>query len=186
MGSVFPSITSEHEAFIRAQHLFFVGTAGRDGHVNLSPKGYDSFRLLSPNQVAYLDLTGSGNETSAHLLDNGRITFMFVSFQDQPLILRLYGVGRVVLPTDADWQSLSAHFDPLPGARQIVAADVELVKTSCGYSIPFYAYEGERPTLAEWAEKRGEDGLEEYRRRKNAVSMDGMPTPIGLRNRETF
>lgn len=181
MGKVFEQLLPEHEAFIKDQHMFFVGTAASDGHVNLSPKGYDVFRILTPNQVAYLDLTGSGNETSAHLSQSSRITFMFVSFQKNPLILRLYGNGKVVLPGSSDWEEYALHFEFILGARQIVVADIETVKTSCGFSIPLFAYEGERSTLIQWAENKGTDGLETYWRQKNAVSMDGITTPLGKR-----
>jgi Pyridoxamine 5''-phosphate oxidase. len=180
MGKEYREILPDHAEFIKEQHLFFVGTAGREGHVNLSPKGHDAFRILTPNKVAYLDLTGSGNETSAHLLDTNRITFMFISFQGKPLILRLFGDGQVVLPGSEEWDELAGHFELLPGARQIIVSNIDIVKTSCGFSVPYYAYEGERSLLIEWANKKGEDGLKEYRKNKNARSMDGYPTPIGI------
>lgn len=179
MGKVFDSLLPEHEAFIKEQHLFFVGTAGADGHVNISPKGYDVFRILSPNKVAYLDLTGSGNETSAHLSATNRMTYMFVSFSKVPLILRLYGDGDVILPGTSEWKEVKGHFDVLPGTRQIIVSDIHAVKTSCGFSVPFYEFAGERSLLADWADKQGEDKLEEYRAKKNTVSMDGIVTPIG-------
>jgi hypothetical protein len=179
MGTVYASMLPEHQSFIKDQHLFFVGTAGRSGHVNLSPKGHDVFRILSPNKVAYLDLTGSGNETSAHLTETNRITFMFVAFQGKPLILRLYGTGTVVLPSDKAWSEYIVHFQELPGARQIIVSDVDIVKTSCGFSVPLYSFEGERTLLLDWATKQGEDGLTDYRKRKNSESMDGIITPIG-------
>lgn len=181
MGKTFSSIHPEHEQFIRNQRIFFVGSAplSADGHVNLSPKGYDTLRILSPNEVAYLDLTGSGNETSAHLKENGRITFLFVAFEGPPNIVRLYGRGTVVLPDTPEWDELSAHFEHVPGARQIIHAHIETVKTSCGYSVPFFSYNGERETLQKWAVQKGDRGLEEYRKTKNTVSMDGVITPIG-------
>jgi len=182
MGKLFDAIKPEHEAFILRQHIFFVGSAplAGDGHVNLSPKGHDAFRIFSPTQVGYLDLTGSGNETSAHLSENGRITFMFVAFDGAPMILRLYGTGRVVLPDTPEWEELAPRFEMMPGARQIVMADLHAVKTSCGFSIPFFEYTGERDTLKKWAVQKG-DGLADYHREKNAVSMDGMVTPLGHR-----
>lgn len=180
MGRIFQQIEPQHEKFIREQHLFFVGSAGRDGHVNISPKGYDAFRIVSPHQVAYMDLTGSGNETSAHLLETPRLTFMFIAFEGPPLILRLFGDGRVVLPGSEDWNEWASLFPVLPGARQIIVSNIDIVKTSCGFGVPFFAFEGERNTLIEWAEKQGDEGLEEYRSRKNTESMDGFPTPIGL------
>lgn len=181
MGKVYSSIQPDHEQFIKEQRLFFVGTAGRDGHVNLSPKGYDAFRVLSPNRVAYLDLTGSGNETSAHVLETNRITFMFVAFHGKPLILRLFGDGHAVLPGSGEWDELIGRFPQLPGVRQIIVSDIEIAKTSCGYSVPLYTYEGERSLLIDWAEKKGEEGLTEYRRRNNVHSMDGYLTPIGMK-----
>lgn len=182
MGTSYERILPEHETFIKEQHLFFVGTAAPEGHVNLSPKGHDVLRILSPNRVAYLDLTGSGNETSAHLSVLDRITFMFAAFQGKPLILRLYGRGQVILPGTEAWEELSPHFELLPGYRQIIAADIDIVKTSCGFSVPFFSYEGERDTLLKWADNKGEEKLMEYRKTKNATSMDGILTPIG----ETF
>lgn len=180
MGRIFQQIQPQHEEFIREQHMFFVGTAGREGHVNISPKGYDVFRILSPNQVAYLDLTGSGNETSAHLLETNRITYIFISFEEKPLILRLFGDGKVVLSGSDEWDELVDLFPVLPGTRQIIVSNIDIVKTSCGFSVPFFSFEGERNMLNEWAENQGEDGLENYRRNKNEKSMDGFPTPLGL------
>ncbi len=187
MGKQFSEILPEHEAFIKKQHLFFVGSAPSDdlGHVNLSPKGYGTLRILSSTEVAYLDLTGSGNETRAHLAENGRITIMFVAFEGPPMILRLYGRGQVVLPDTPEWNQLAPHFELLPGARQIIVVNVQSVKTSCGFSIPYYSYEGERDTLQKWAVAKGEDGLTEYHREKNTTSMDGRVTPLGERLRDT-
>ncbi|MBD0382487.1 pyridoxamine 5'-phosphate oxidase family protein [Paenibacillus sedimenti] len=181
MGKVFEMMLPEHEAFIAKQHMFFVGSAPLDGegHVNLSPKGHDVLRILSPIEVAYLDLTGSGNETSAHLEENGRITLMFTAFEGPPMILRLYGQGRVILPGTQDWEDLATRFTLLPGARQIIVVNVHVVKTSCGFSVPFYTYEGERDTLQKWAANKGEQGLLDYRKEKNTVSMDGLTTTIG-------
>jgi hypothetical protein len=181
MAKVFDAITPELQEFIATQHLFFVATAplSSTGRVNLSPKGLDSFRILSPNQVAYLDLTGSGNETSAHLLENGRITFMFCAFQGAPCILRLYGQGRVVLPPTQEWAELHPSFSPIAGARQIIVADIDRVQTSCGLGVPLLDYQGQRSALVNWAEKKGEEGLATYWQQKNLVSLDGLPTPLG-------
>lgn len=180
MAKVFDSITPDLQKFISQQQMFFVATAPLTprGHVNLSPKGLESFQILSSTQVAYLDLTGSGNETSAHLLENGRITFMFCAFQGAPLILRLYGRGRVVLPNMPEWQDLFPHFQPILGARQIVAADIDRVQTSCGSGVPLYTYEGQRQVIVNWAIQKGEEGLKEYHQKKNRVSIDGLPTPL--------
>ncbi|RAP77988.1 pyridoxamine 5'-phosphate oxidase family protein [Paenibacillus montanisoli] len=179
MGTAYPSILPEHAEFIARQKMFFVGTAAAEGHVNLSPKGHDVFRILSPNQVAYLDLTGSGNETSAHLSAAGRITFMFVAFEGKPLILRLYGKGRVILPSSPEWDDAAMGFNLYPGYRQIIVADIDIAKTSCGFSVPHYTYEGERDLLLNWAVNQGDEKLKQYRAKKNAASMDGYMTPIG-------
>ncbi|MEP7284137.1 MAG: pyridoxamine 5'-phosphate oxidase family protein [Chloroflexota bacterium] len=181
MAKVHDLITDDLQAFIKAQHLFFVGSAPMDatGHVNISPKGQDCFRILSPHQVAYLDLTGSGNETSAHLYENGRITFMFCAFDGPPNILRLYGTGRTVLLDSTEWADLSALFPAIPGARQIIVADISRVQTSCGFAVPLYDYMSERETLIKWAETKGNDGLTAYRQEKNSQSIDALPTPIG-------
>ncbi|MBB3110830.1 hypothetical protein FHS18_002897 [Paenibacillus phyllosphaerae] len=182
MGKMFTAISEDHGQFIRKQHIFFVGTAplAEEGNVSLSPKGYDSLRLLSPNRVAYLDLTGSGNETSAHLMENGRITVMFCAFEGQPNIIRLYGTGKVILPGSQAWEELYPQFTPLPGARQIIDIAVDKVQTSCGFSVPFMSYEGERDTLQRWAGQKDEEQLTAYRLQKNTKSINGMPTPIGV------
>ncbi len=180
MAKLYDQITDKLQDFIAAQQIFFVATAplSPTGHVNLSPKGLDSFRVLSPHQVAYLDLTGSGNETSAHLQENGRITLMFCAFAGAPLILRLYGQGRVVLPDDAEWLVLSGLFPAIPGARQIVVAEIDRVQTSCGTGVPLYEHQGDRDEIINWAQKKGEAGLQDYWDLKNRVSIDGLPTPI--------
>ncbi|BAY15792.1 pyridoxamine 5'-phosphate oxidase-related FMN-binding protein [Anabaenopsis circularis NIES-21] len=181
MAKLFDSITEELQEFIAAQNLFFVGTAplSATGHVNLSPKGLDCLRILSPHKVAYLDLTGSGNETSAHLQENGRITFMFCAFTEPARILRLYGQGHVILPSYPDWDSVYSVFPPLPGTRQIIVADIEIVQSSCGFGVPLYEYQGQRQTLVNWAAKKGEQGVREYQQQKNSISIDGLPTPLG-------
>ncbi|WP_028550900.1 pyridoxamine 5'-phosphate oxidase family protein [Paenibacillus sp. UNC451MF] len=181
MGILYSSMLPEHEEFIRKQHIFFVGSAplSDEGHVNISPKGHDVLRILSPTEVAYLDLTGSGNETSAHLLDNGRITFMFIAFQGPPMILRLYGKGRTILPDMPEWDAMAIRFNLMPGTRQIIHAHLHAVKTSCGFSVPFFEYTGERETLKKWADHKGEQELVAYRQQKNATSMDGIITPLG-------
>lgn len=181
MAKLFDCITAELQHFISAQPMFFVATAplSPNGHVNLAPKGLDSFRILSPNQVAYLDLTGSGNETSAHLRDNGRITFMFCAFQEPPCILRLYGRGEVVLSGSSEWDALYTQFPPIPGARQIITAKIDRVQTSCGSGVPLMGLIDQRETIIKWAKKKGESGLQAYWQQKNLVSIDGLPTPIG-------
>jgi hypothetical protein len=172
------SISPELRTFVEAQKVFFVATAPLEptGHVNLSPKGMDTFRVLSPERVAYLDLTGSGNETAAHLLQNGRITFMFCAFEGKPKILRLYGRRRVVRHVEAEWEPLSALFPPLPGSRQVIVADVTRVQTSCGFGVPLMSFEADRDALVGWAEAKGEEELRRYREQKNRQSIDGLPT----------
>lgn len=180
MAKLFDSITPELQEFIAAQQIFFVATAPLDaaGHVNVSPKGLATFHLLSPHRVAYLDLTGSGNETSAHLEENGRITFMFCAFQGPPKILRLYGQGRTVLPNRGNWSELRALFPDFPGTRQIIVAEIDRIQTSCGSGVPLFQYEGQRDTLIQWAEKKGEPGIQNYHRQKNLVTIDGLITPL--------
>src|SRR5690242_11789539 len=159
MGRTYEQLDEHLIEWIEAQHLFFVGTApsGSDGHVNLSPKGHDTFRILDERTVAYLDLTGSGVETIAHLTENGRITFMFCAFEGPPRIVRLYGTGRVLVPGDDGFDDLVARFPSLPGTRAVIRAEIERFSSSCGYSIPYLRYEGERTTLLEWAERKEPD-----------------------------
>jgi hypothetical protein len=185
MAKVHDTITPDLAEFIRKQPLFFVASAplDGDGHVNLSPKGLPCFQILGPTQVAYLDLTGSGNETSAHLLENGRITLMFCAFSGAPNILRLYGRGRVVLPDMPEWPSLASRFEQLAGARQIVVADITRVQTSCGFAVPRMEYVEQRDTLIRWAEHKGEAGLEAYHAEKNVASIDGLPTHLAQSDR---
>ena len=180
MGKFHTSIQDSHSAFIEKQKMFFVSTAplSGSGHINLSPKGLDSFRILSPTQVAYMDIIGSGNETSAHILENGRITLMFCAFDGPPNILRLYGKGYSVLPGQSQWNALSPHFELLPATRQIIVADIHKVQTSCGYSVPLYSYSGERDHAEKWAAAKGPVGLEQYKKEKNRISLDGLPTPL--------
>ena len=180
MAKFFNSIEDRHAEFIEKQHMFFVASAplSASGHVNLSPKGSDCFRILSPHKVAYMDIIGSGNETSAHLLENGRITFMFCAFDGPPNIMRLYGHGYTVLPGHAEWDDLSAQFKLVLATRQIIVADIDMVQTSCGFSVPYYSYEGERDHAEKWALNKGEDGLENYKAEKNRISLDGLPTAM--------
>jgi predicted pyridoxine 5'-phosphate oxidase superfamily flavin-nucleotide-binding protein len=176
MGRVLDAITDELAAFIAAQRVFFVATAPTDGgHVNLSPKGLDTFTVLDPNAVAYLDLTGSGVETIAHLRENGRITIMFCAFDGKPNIVRLYGRGEVLPTAEPEADALLPRFGSFPGARSVIRVQVDRVSTSCGYGVPQFDYAGERDQLTKWAERRGPDGLVEYREERNAVSIDGLP-----------
>jgi hypothetical protein len=181
MAAFFDHLTPELIAFIGQQHMFFVATAPASGRISLSPKGLDTLRVVDETTVCYLDLTGSGNETSAHLLADGRMTLMFCSFGDKPLILRLYGRGMVIGPTDAGWPDALARFSPMPGIRQIVWMDVESVQTACGFAVPVFDFVSERPMLHQWAEKKGPEGLDAYRQDKNRTSIDGLPTHLGTR-----
>ena len=178
MAKDFPAIDDQHREFIAKQRIFFTASSYGDSHVNLSPRGTDCFRVLGPNRVAYLDRTGSGNETSAHLRAGGRLTIMFCAFDGPPQILRLYGRGRAIKRGTPRFESLLAeHFGECPpGARQFIEQDVDLVKTSCGYGVPLFEYRTERPSMDQWARNKGEEALEAYRRDNNQVSMDGLPT----------
>jgi len=178
MARFYPALEARHRDFIAAQKIFFTATGTADSRLNLSPKGMDSLRVLSDTRVAYLDLTGSGNETAAHLQNDGRMTMMWCSFDADPLILRLYGYGRAVRRQDSTWSELRRNFPALPGERQIIVLDIESVQTSCGYAVPMYTYNGERDTLARWADKKGPVGLLDYWREKNQVSIDGLPTGL--------
>ena len=178
MAKQFPCIEDEHRAFIEKQKIFFVGSAAPTGRVNVSPKGMDALRVFGPNSVAYLDLTGSGNETSAHVgaCADHRLTIMFCAFEGLPMIMRLYGHGTVHRRGTKAYDALLPRFTDTVGARQIVQVDVEMLQTSCGYAVPFFDYREDRPNLVRWAENRGDSGLEEYRRANNVVSLDGFPT----------
>jgi hypothetical protein len=174
MGSVHPSITPPVADWIRRQHMFFVATAPLDacGHVNVSPKGLDTLRLLDDMTVAYLDLTGSGAETVAHVRENQRITLMWCAFDGPPRVVRVHGHGEVV---GLDDPRVAGLFDDIPGARAVIVVHADRISDSCGYSVPLYSFEGHRSKLIEWADHRGPDGLVAYRAEKNAVSIDGLP-----------
>lgn len=176
MAKFYNKITPRIKQFISAQKLFFVATAPQNGRINLSPKGMDTFRIINNNTIAWLSVTGSGNETSAHILDTNRITIMFCSFEGAPNILRLYGKAIEVLPTHNTWNKYEALFPSLPGTRQIFIVTVESVQTSCGMSLPFYEYKGERNQLNDWATEKGKDGIEQYWNDKNKTSIDGLDT----------
>jgi hypothetical protein len=177
MARAYDAISDELADFIAAQHMFFVATApsGHQGRVNLSPKGLDTFAVLDANTVAYLDLTGSGVETIAHLRDNGRITIMFCAFEGKPNIVRLYGRGEVIPVGEREADALLPRFGSYPGARSVIRVRVDRVSTSCGYGVPLLEYEGERDQLLKFAERRGPDGLVDYRAEKNTASIDGLP-----------
>ncbi len=176
MAKFFAELNDGLKQFIAAQHVFFNASAPNEGRINVSPKGLDTFRILSDKQVAYLDLTGSENETAAHIAENGRLTLMFCSFEDKPSILRLYGKGRVVFPRDPGWQELRPQFPTIPGERQIVLLNIESIMTTCGFAVPLYEYKGQRSLLSDWSCKMGEERLNEYRHERNLTSIDGLPT----------
>ena len=178
MGKRYKVLEEEHIEFIKQQHIFFVGTAGAEGTVNVSPKGLDTLRVINEREVVWLNLTGSGNETSAHVQENGRMTLMFCSFEKKPLILRLYGKSKVIHPRDNKWKELSSLFDEYVGARQFFKLNIELVQTSCGFGVPFFEYRSERELLIKWAENRRREGVEKYWKEKNQLSLDGNPTNI--------
>jgi hypothetical protein len=183
MGKVYDGIDDRLTEFLGRQHVFFVGTAPTDprGHLNVSPKGLDTFRILEPHSVAYLDLIGSGIETVAHLRENGRITLMFCAFEGRPLVLRLYGKGRVVEPGDGEWAALIGRFPDYPGVRSVIVVDVDRIADSCGYAVPRYEFKDDRSQLIAYAENKGPEAMEEYKARKNARSIDGF---VGLRSAE--
>jgi Pyridoxamine 5'-phosphate oxidase len=181
MAKQFPKLEPLHRAFIARQHVFFTATAASMGRVNISPRGTDALRVLSDGALVYLDRTGSGNETAAHLRSDGRMTIMLCAFAGPPLILRLYGQGRVIPRKSVEYaELLTGQFDnkePL-GARQMVHLSIDLVQTSCGYGVPLHDYIGERDTMDHWANAKGTAGIEAYWREKNQFSIDGLPTGL--------
>lgn len=178
MATQYDEISDKLRDFIAEQHMFFVGTAARDGRVNVSPKGLDSLRVLGPNRVVWLNGTGSGNESAAHLLDSPRMTLMFCAFAGKPLILRLYGTARAIHAGEPGWDDLIGLFPPMKGSRNIFDVDVDLVQTSCGFGVPLFEYEEQRTLMDSWAEHRGDEGLRAYQDQKNRVSIDGFPTGL--------
>ena len=178
MAKQFSQLNDSHKNFIKEQKVFFVATAAAGGRVNVSPKGMDSFRVLSDNRVAWLNVTGSGNETAAHIKQLNRMTIMFNAFEGPPLILRLYGTATIVNAEHPDWHSLYSLFPELPGARQIFDCQIEMVQTSCGMAVPYYDFVSSREDLINWADKQGEEGIARYWKAKNTESIDGFPTDI--------
>ena len=178
MAKQYDHINDRIKKFIHAQKLFFIATSTPDSRINLSPKGADTFRVINENRVLWLNLTGSGNETAAHLDKDGRITIMFCAFEGAPMILRLYGKGKIIQPKNENWNSIKEYFPDLAGTRQIFDIEIELVQTSCGMSVPFFDYREERNQLNEWAIKKGEEGIKDYWLEKNQFSIDGSSTNI--------
>ncbi len=174
----FERIEAQYQQFIEAQKIFFVATAAPDGKVNLSPKGMESLRVMGPNRIVWLNLTGAENETAAHLAESPRMTIMWCSFTEKPIILRVYGNARIIHPRDDGWNELATNFPPIPGSRQILDLDVNFVLKSCGFGVPRFDFVGERESLRKWAEKTGEEGLARVWSEKNHLSIDGKPTGI--------
>ena len=182
MGKRYPDIPDKLQQFIRQQKVFFVGTATAGSRVNISPKGMDSLRILAANRIVWLNVTGSGNETAAHVQENPRMTIMFAAFEGKPMILRVYGTAKAIHKNDPEWEELFPLFDPLPGARQIFELTVDLVQTSCGMAVPLFDYVEERMELNDWASRKGEEGLKKYWEERNQVSLEGKPTHIMDKN----
>jgi len=182
MAKQYTQISDKLKQFIEQQKIFFVGTAASDGRVNISPKGMDSLRIVDSNRVVWLNVTGSGNETSAHIQENSRMTIMFTAYDGEPMILRLYGNADVVHKNDSEWSELFSLFKAIPGARQIFLLTVDLVQISCGMAVPFFDYVEESEQLNNWASQKGESGLHNYWLDKNQTSIDGKPTHIKEKN----
>ncbi|HEY9762076.1 MAG TPA: pyridoxamine 5'-phosphate oxidase family protein [Trichocoleus sp.] len=177
MGKLYSEITDDLRTWVEKQKIFFVATAplALEGHVNCSPKGTDSFRVLGPQTVAYLDLTGSGVETIAHLQENGRIVIMFCAFEGAPKIVRFHGIGTPYLLGTPEFEHHCQHFEVIPGARAIISVQVNRISDSCGNGVPFFDFKEERNIIEKWAENKGEEGLTQYRQLKNRVSIDQLP-----------
>ena len=182
MAQRYTEISEKLKQFIEDQKIFFVGTAAASGRINISPKGMDSLRVVNGNRVVWLNVTGSGNETSAHVQENPRMTIMFAAFEGSPMILRLYGKAKVIHKNDAEWKQLFPLFSPLAGARQIFDLYVDLVQTSCGTAVPLMDYVDDRQLLKNWSLKKGEQGIQEFWQEKNQQSLDGKQTNIMSKN----
>lgn len=176
MAKQFDQIETDHQKFIEDQHMFFTASAGPEGRVNVSPKGMDSLRILGPNRIVWLNLTGSGNETAGHLIENPRMTLMWCSYTKRPLILRTYGTAQVVHAGDAGWDDLASCFPAHRGSRQIFDLTIDMVQTSCGYAVPFMDHVAERDTLKKWADAKSDDDIQAYWKEKNSQTIDGKPT----------
>jgi len=179
MAQFYDCLDDKLISFIKAQPMFFIASAAREGRINLSPKGLDTFRVVAPKLCVYLDITGSGNETAAHAKAGGRATVMFCSFTRNPLVLRLFGRARIGAPAGTLWDQFSGLFETTPGARQIIAFDIESAQTACGFGVPEMTLRRARPTLSDYWRAKGEEGAADYRKQKNKVSIDGLPTGWG-------
>lgn len=178
MSKFYTELDEKLQGFVADQKIFFVGTAASDGRVNVSPKGMDSLKVLNKNQLIWLNLTGSGNETAAHIFEKSRMTLMFCSFEGKPLILRIYGKARAIHPRDEEWSEWIKLFPDYPGSRQIFLLDIDSAQTSCGFAVPNYKYQEDRSDLVYWTEKIGDEGVKNYWKEKNQTSIDGKPTRI--------
>lgn len=178
MAKQFAGFEDEHTAFVRAQHVFFVATATADGRINLSPKGGDALRIIGANRILWRNITGSGNETAGHLLQSARMTLMWCSFTERPIILRAFGTARTVHRACDDWDTLNGHFPAHAGARQVFDMTVEMVQSSCGYAVPLMDFVSDRSTLDQWSDNYGAQNMPTYWREKNQTTIDGHPTGI--------
>lgn len=178
MAQKFKELAAAHRKFIEDQKIFFVATAARNGHVNLSPKGHDSLKVIGPNEIVWMNFTGSGNETAAHLADTNRMTIMWCAFEGPPRILRVYGKAQIIHPRDPDWAECAKIIPSEPGSRQYFKLILDLVQTSCGYAVPLLEYKEDRQILREWNERKGESAITDYWKETNQTSLDGLPTGI--------
>ncbi|MCY4264412.1 MAG: pyridoxamine 5'-phosphate oxidase family protein [Gammaproteobacteria bacterium] len=178
MGSHYQSLRDDLVEFISEQKIFFVGTAANEGTINVSPKGWESLRILNTNRIVWRNVTGSGNETAAHLAENNRMTLMFCAFTGKPKILRLYGQATAYHQRDAEFAELDKLFDPHLGSRQLVDFRFDLVQTSCGFGVPLYDFREERDNMDKWLASKTRDEITDYWSRKNSFSLDGKPTYI--------
>ncbi|MCX8951858.1 pyridoxamine 5'-phosphate oxidase family protein [Ruegeria sp. NA] len=178
MSKQFPQLDDAHQKFIEDQHMFFVGTAGTEGKVNISPKGMDSLRVLGPNRIVWMNLTGSGNETAGHLMQVNRMTLMWCSFTTRPLILRTYGTARTLHVGDDGWDELANLFPNHRSARQIYDQSIEMVQTSCGYAVPFMEFQSDRDTMQKWVDGKTDGDIRSYWAEKNSQTIDGEPTGV--------
>jgi hypothetical protein len=178
MGTKFDSINEKHKKFIEKQKMFVVGSASPTGHMSVSPKGMDAFKILDENHIVWMNFSGSTNETSAHIQEDNRMTILFNSFDKNPLILKLYGTAEVIHNKDPQWDELKSHFKNIFGIRQFFKMEVELVLTSCGYGVPMYDYIGERNLIEKWAEKKGEEGMRDYWIKNNTKTINGKDTNL--------
>ncbi|MCL6284006.1 pyridoxamine 5'-phosphate oxidase family protein [Ruegeria sp. 2012CJ41-6] len=181
MGKQFPALDDAHRTFIEAQHMFFTGSAEPEGRVNISPKGMESLRVMGPNRILWMNLTGSGNETAGHLLEINRMTLMWCSFETRPIILRAYGTARTVQQGDAGWPDLAQYFPPHRSARQIFDVEIEMVQTSCGYTVPLMDFRADRDTMQKWVDGKSDEDIRQYWADRNQTTLDGKPTGVPVR-----